>query len=97
MEKKKAIAKIVLISLLAVLLIVFSIISFMPAGSLNGFAGFAGAIEKGMDFEGGIYANYTPSKIGEMTDEEFQEAINSTYDRVSSLINKKVMRTQGFI
>ena len=51
MEKKKAIAKIVLISLLAVLLIVFSIISFMPAGSLNGFAGFAGAIEKGMDFE----------------------------------------------
>ena len=89
MEKKKAIAKIVLISLLAVLLIVFSIISFMPAGSLNGFAGFAGAIEKGMDFEGGIYANYTPSKIGEMTDEEFQEAINSTYDRVNSLIEQK--------
>lgn len=89
MEKKKAIAKIALISLFAVLMMVFSIISFMPNGSLKGFAGFVGAIEKGFDIEGGIYANYTPSKIGEMTDEEFKNAIDETYKRVSALIQEK--------
>lgn len=89
MEKKKAILKIALISLLAALLVVFSIISFMPANSVKGFAGFAGSISKGFDLEGGIYANYAPSKIGEMTDEEFNDAVKSTFDRVDSLIEQK--------
>ena len=89
MEKKKAIAKIVLISLLAALLIVFSIISFTPANSVKGFSGFAGAITEGVDLDGGIYANYTPEKIGEMTDEEYNSAVNSTFDRINSLIEQK--------
>ena len=70
MEKKKAILKIALISLLAALFVIFSVISFMPSKAVKGFAGFAGSISKGFDLEGGIYANYTPSKIGEMTDED---------------------------
>lgn len=89
MEKKKAIAKITLISLLAALLIVFSIISFTPAKSVKGFSGFAGAITQGSDLDGGIYANYSPEKIGEMTDEEYQSAIKSTFDRINSLIEQK--------
>lgn len=89
MEKKKAIAKIVLISLLAALLIVFSIISFTPANSVKGFSGFAGAITEGVDLDGGIYANYSPEKIGEMTDEEYKSAVNSTFDRINSLIEQK--------
>ncbi len=89
MEKKKAIAKIALISLLSVLLVIFAVISFMPKDSLKGYAGFAGAITKGLDFEGGIYANYTAGKIGEMTDEEFQNALNETYEKVSSIIEQK--------
>lgn len=89
MEKKKAIAKIAFISLLSILLVVFAIISFMPAGSVKGFAGFAGAITKGLDFEGGVYANYTSAPIGEMTDEEFKDALNETYKKVSSIIEQK--------
>ena len=89
MEKKKAIAKITLISLLAALLIVFSIISFTPANSVKGFSGFAGAITQGPDLNGGIYANYSPEKIGEMTDEEYESAINSTFERINSLIEQK--------
>lgn len=89
MEKKKAIAKITLISLLSILLVIFAVISFMPENSLKGYAGFAGAITKGLDFDGGVYANYTAGKIGEMTDEEFQDAINETYKKVSSIIEQK--------
>lgn len=89
MEKKKAIAKIAFISLLSILLVIFAVISFMPAGSVKGFAGFAGAITKGLDFEGGVYANYTSAKIGEMTDEEFNDALNETYKKVSSIIEQK--------
>ena len=89
MEKKKAIAKITLISILVALLLVFSIISFMPKNSAKGFAGFAGSITKGMDVEGGIYASYTPSKLGTMTDEEFKDGIDSTFSRINSLIEQK--------
>lgn len=89
MEKKKAIAKITIISLLSVLLVIFAVISFMPKDSLKGYAGFAGAITKGLDFDGGIYANYSAGKIGEMTDEGFQDAINETFKKVSSIIEQK--------
>ena len=90
MEKKKAIAKITIISIFAILLMVFSIISFMPNNWLKGFSGFAGAIDKGFDLEGGIYANYTPVKINdEMTDEEFNIAVEETYKKVNALIQEK--------
>ena len=89
MEKKKAIAKITLISILVALLLVFSIISFMPKNAVKGFAGFAGSITKGMDVEGGIYASYTPSKLGTMTDAEFAKGIDSTFERINSLIEQK--------
>lgn len=89
MEKKKAIAKIAFISLFSILLIIFAVISFMPAGKVKGFAGFAGAITKGLDFEGGIYANYTSAPIGEMTDKEFKDALNETYKKVNSIIEQK--------
>lgn len=89
MEKKKSIAKIAIISLISVLLVIFSIISFTPKNSVTGFAGFANAINKGLDVNGGIYATYTPEKIGDITDAEFKKDLNSTYLRIKSLINEK--------
>ncbi len=89
MEKKKAIAKICLISILTALLIVFSIISFMPANSSKGYAGFTGAITKGLDLDGGIYANYAAERAEGIADEEFNERLNLTYQRVQGLISEK--------
>lgn len=89
MEKKKSIIIIALISLLSVLLTIFAIISFTPKNAVTGYAGFAKAIDKGIDFEGGISATYTPVQEADVSDEDFKSALDTTIEKIKSLIEQR--------
>ena len=86
--KKKAIVKISLISIVAILAIVFSFLSFKVAGKNYEFVGFANAINKGIEYDGGIFAEYKAEK-GDLSDDEFNKKFDDTIVRVESVLSAK--------
>jgi preprotein translocase subunit SecD len=82
-QKKIAIVKFTVISLIIALGLIFSFISF------DGYAGFINASERGLELDGGVYANYTITKRDDVTDEKFEEDFDSTFLKIKSLIEQK--------
>ncbi len=82
-NKKIAIIKLSIISVVISLLLVFSFITF------NGFAGFFNAAQKGTELDEGVYANYDVLRKDGITDEEYAEAYNNTFLKLKSLIEQK--------
>lgn len=82
-KKKGAIIKISIISVLTALLLIFSFVSF------SGYTGFYNAMQKGLELDKGIYANYTVERVDGTTDEEFAEDFNKTFLKIKSIIDQK--------
>lgn len=82
-KKKVAILKISVVAIITTLLLIFSFISF------DGYAGFYNAVQKGIELDTGIYANYTVERAEGSSDEEFAEDFENTFLKIKSLIDQK--------
>ena len=91
--KSKAIVKIVIISLVALLAIVFSFLSFGVANKNYKFVGFANALNKSLDYNDGVYAEYRVSRPEEMSDEDYNTKLNDTLTRIQSVLSTKGLNT----
>ncbi|MBO4413061.1 MAG: hypothetical protein J5779_03500, partial [Clostridia bacterium] len=90
MSKKRAIIYICTISLITAVALIFSFISFNIAGkNYKSFVGFANAINPGLDYNGGIYAEYKLEKPEDMTAADFSSKENETFERINSVLESK--------
>lgn len=101
MSKKRAIIYICIISLITALALVFSFVSFNIAGkNYKSFVGFANAINPGLDYNGGIYAEYELNKPEDMSETDFETQFNETFERINSVIastdvlNANIVKTE---
>ena len=101
MSKKRAIIYICIISLITALALVFSFVSFNIAGkNYKSFVGFANAINPGLDYNGGIYAEYELNKPEDMSEADFETQFNETFERINSVIastdvlNANIVKTE---
>lgn len=84
--KKKAIIKITIISVVALLAILFSFLSFNVAGKNYEYVGFARALNESLDFNGGYYADYNASGF------EDEEKYNKTIVEIESILSSYNVR-----
>ena len=86
MTKKRAIITMCVISVITALALIFSFISFDVAGKNYRYMGFAQAIYKGLDYDGGVYADYTAVKPEDMSEEDYNSKLNDTFKRIESIL-----------
>lgn len=91
MSKKKAILTMCIVSVVTALALIFSFISFDVAGKNYKYMGFAQAIYKGLDYNGGVYADYTAVRPEGMSDEDFNSKLDDTFKRIESILSTKNM------
>lgn len=93
MTKKRAIITMCVISVITALALIFSFISFDVAGKNYRYMGFAQAIYKGLDYDGGVYADYTAVKPEDMSEEDYNSKLNDTFKRIESILETKGINT----
>ena len=91
MSKKKAILTMCIVSVVTALALIFSFISFDVAGKNYKYMGFAQAIYKGLDYDGGVYADYTAVRPEGMSDEDYNAKLDDTFKRIESILSTKNM------
>lgn len=89
MSKKRAVITLCLVSVITALALIFSFISFDVAGKNYRYVGFAQAIYKGIEYDGGVYADYTATRPEDMSDEDFNAKLEDTFKRVESILSTK--------
>ena len=97
MSKKKAVLTLCIISVLVALCLVFSFVSFDVAGKNYKYMGFANAIQQGVEYGGGVYAEYEAVKPEGMSDKDYADKLNETYLRVESVLSTKGMESASVI
>ena len=91
MSKKGAIISLFVVSVIVALSLIFSFITFDVAEKNYKYMGFANAIQQGVEYGGGVYADYEAIKSEGMTDEDYATKLNDTFERVQSVLSTKGM------
>jgi len=88
MNKKTAIKRLIFLGLVILIGIVLTVVSFPMPNSTYDYKGFANAISLGLDLKGGVVAVYDCEEI-EGIEGNFDEKMNATVSRLSSLLTSK--------
>ena len=91
MSKKKAIITLCIVSVVVALSLIFSFISFDVAGKNYKYMGFANAVQQGVEYGGGVYADYEAIKPEGMSDADYASELDETFARVESVLSTKGM------
>ena len=88
MLRKNSIIKFILISIIAILGILLCVCPFAVPYSTSNFNGFIGAINKGVDLNGGISAVYE-CKLPDNSDMELSQAIDKSLFKIKTMFENE--------